>query len=147
MMWRKKYNIPYLFLDIDGVLNHNGSEWICKENLTNLIDIIQKTNPRIILTSSWRIEVETARMQYFFSLFESYDTVIYDATKDLGSRRKEIEQYVKRNRVKLYAILDDEDYYTGTKLVKHVFMTSFDEGLTKEIAERVTDYLSKEPVK
>ena len=43
-----------IFLDIDGVLNYHGSQIIDATCLSNLKNIVENTNAKIILISTWK---------------------------------------------------------------------------------------------
>jgi hypothetical protein len=66
-------------------------------------------------------------------------------TPTLGNTRgDEIREWLRKNpEVTKYAILDDDsDFYPDQPL----FKTTFETGLTDEIAKQVTNYLNKEEV-
>ena len=43
-----------IFLDIDGVLNYNGSQIIDEVCLSNLRYIVKETDARIVIISTWK---------------------------------------------------------------------------------------------
>lgn len=132
---------PFLFLDIDGVLNHAGSQWIDQGNLDCLARIVSAVDPEIVLTSSWRTEMRSRRMREFMSTMACNGISINFRTDDLGSRSKEIQKFIDEHDIKCFAILDDENYYEKTPLLEYVFFSDYYQGLTLEIAYNVVKYL------
>lgn len=136
-----------LFLDVDGVLNcrttkerfvRGGFIGIDPKKVALVKQIIKETGCEIVLSSSWRLEVDTA-----FHVAEHLR--LYDMTPDnrgLSDRGCEIVAWLEHHLdVTKYAILDDNtDFHRDQPL----FKTTFDEGLTEKIAEEVIDYLNKE---
>lgn len=125
----------YLFLDIDGVLNHE--DWYhsdaCKKSRTNnepwyfahfdpecikrVHNILEKTGAKLIVSSSWRTMADLKNifnavgMPEFFSVTPYLDKYDYDEDEDVDRRGMEIEWWLryhdpdKRSR---YVILDDD---------------------------------------
>ena len=64
----EKYNIneiKIIFLDIDGVLNIYNESHINKIHLTRLVNIINNTNSKIVLSTSWRNFIQKILGRYF----------------------------------------------------------------------------------
>ena len=139
-----KKGLKIIFLDVDGVLN-------CKETINRYdgfigIDpflvaifnrIIFATDAKIVLSSTWRLGK--------FSRDEVRQRVMdfIDVTPELkGVRGLEINTWLKDHpEVKKYAILDDEgDFLTGQPL----FQTTWEKGLTDEIANKVIKHLNSD---
>lgn len=59
-------DVKIIFLDVDGVLNcfTTTSDILCDDLILNLFLILQKTNAKIVLSSSWR-RTENAKQQLF----------------------------------------------------------------------------------
>lgn len=141
-----------LFLDIDGVLN---SAKTFKQNRGDdsegffLVDpymalllhrIIEATECEIVLSSSWRHMPEGIKM-----LEKKMPWLkIKDKTGNSshGFRGLEIEQWLKENElVTKYAIVDDNSDMTYGQ--RHCFFqTSWQEGLTEEISNKIIKYLN-----
>lgn len=131
-----------LFLDIDGVVNSRSTTdfknnlWPVDNYMAFLVGKIQlDTGCLVVLSSSWRHHpdgVAAARKI----------VAIEDVTPSLsGIRGDEINAWLSKYSVERYAILDDDsDFYPDQPL----FKTTFEHGLTKEIAEQVTKYLNGE---
>lgn len=141
-----------LFLDIDGVCN---SEETMKRQYARLgrsttlgIDpylafIVGKiqldTDCEVVLSSTWRLWEETRK-----DVREQVVKFI-DVTPDLrGAKRgEEIAQWLKDNNAEdaRYAILDDDPDMLEEQM-PNFFKTTFKEGITTEIAKRVTEHLN-----
>lgn len=108
-----------IFLDIDGVLatdesseqpNHELYAYPFDKDCVNIFnDILLETGAEIVLSSDWRLmyqDIETLNLLF------KHNGIIkspVDVTGDLSSRAKEIESYVRVNRVNSFVILDDMD--------------------------------------
>lgn len=144
-----------LFLDVDGVLN---SEEAIKSGSVKLkgdkaghIDaymaflvgrIEMKTSCKVVLSSAWRYSEEDMK-------FISERVVpIFDRTPFSGEcgsggfRGKEIKAWLDAHpEVTRYAILDDDSDMLEEQM-PCFFKTSWKEGITTEIAEKVISYLN-----
>lgn len=134
-----------LFLDIDGVVNckstvqrHRGAIGI-DPYMAFLVGKIQlDTGCDVVLSSTWRLWEETRE--------EVKRQVVdfIDVTPDWGShpRGAEIKDWLDRHpSVEKYAILDDSSDMLEEQL-PNFFNTSWDFGITPEIAQRVTEHLN-----
>lgn len=132
-----------LFLDIDGVVNcvstrqrHRGFIGI-DPLLAFIVGKIQlDTDCHVVLSSAWRLHPdgrEEVRKQV---------CDVIDVTPDLpnGIRGLEIQAWLTEHPgVTRYAILDDnDDFLPDQKL----FQTTWQTGITEEIATQVTEYLN-----
>ncbi len=133
-----------LFLDIDGVCNsadtihrsHRGVIGI-DPYMAFLVGKIQlDTDCEVVLSSSWRHH-EAGREEVRKSVVNFID---WTPTSHNGFRGDEIKQWLNEHpEVTKYAILDDEsDFHPDQKL----FKTTWQTGITEEIAKQVTDYLN-----
>lgn len=142
-----------IFLDIDGVLNSKdtiqrstrGVIGIDPYLVALLNRIVIPTGAEIVLSSSWRHspagreEVQKAIVHPIIDITPSCCT---------GIRGVEIYKWIKDNipheeRDALrYAILDDDsDMLLNQK--DHFFQTSWEKGLTEEVAKRVIEHLNQ----
>lgn len=103
-----------LFLDIDGVLNHrkspkaNGVFTIDPKLLPLLKKIVDSTNVKIVLSSSWRRSVH-ARLRVEDALATIGTEFIAYTESIVGPRSAEIQEWLDRNpEVVDFVILDDE---------------------------------------
>lgn len=130
----------YIFLDIDGVLNNEkhykkqhkkyGGRFCCEnmpfnpKSIKNLRKIIDKTNSKIVLSSSWR-RIEKCMTVLKARLME-YGIKIYSVTPFInGDRGKEIKKWCKENLKQndKILIIDDNmydigNYYNSKEIVK-----------------------------
>ena len=130
----------YIFLDIDGVLNNKrhykkqhkkyGGRFCCENmpfnprSIKNLRKIIDKTNSKIVLSSSWR-RIEKCMIVLKARLIE-YGIKIYSITPFIdGCRGKEISKWCEE-KTKIgdrILIIDDElydikEYFETKEIVK-----------------------------
>ena len=153
----------YLFLDIDGVLNtgqysnylvDNG---LCEtdtdgylfdpEAVKNLEYIIEETDAKIIITSTWRLDGNMQALWYNRNLVGEVIGVTPTIQKEkgigiikiwYGHKGMEVEEWLSANATApyKYAILDDEDDYLENQS-DHLILTDPMTGITKEVADKV----------
>lgn len=157
-----------IFLDIDGVLNtHNyfmkqvennngkiNSDFqlnFCPESLINLKKIVESTDAKIVISSTWR---GSADVSYHSPIRKYWKAII----KNLGSvglhnkiigttplleepsiRGREITEWLKNNKVDNFVILDDDDDM-GT-LKDHLSQCGL-EGITENVREKAIKILN-----
>lgn len=138
-----------LFLDIDGVVNcattsQRFDHTIGIDPFMALLvwRIVENTDAKIVLSSSWRYypdsmkEVEKRVMPFI-------DTT--PRSQGLTSRGHEIRQWLQAHpEVEKYAILDDNSDMLEEQM-PNFFKTTWDTGLTEEIAEKVVEHLGVKP--
>lgn len=130
-----------IFLDIDGVLNSHiiASEWkarnsknggyggwfkegdpLSKEvikwghkNLENLQEIVDQTNAKIVISSTWRIHFSIETFKEMFTIYGWKDAPIIDRTPGgYKTRGLEINRWLKDHpEVESYVIIDDFDEF------------------------------------
>ena len=169
----------YIFLDIDGVMN-NRTDWLwkvkndmeqfkdhrmfCDEAWDMLSNVCQLTGAKVILSSSWRLdlveiyEVE-CKPQFKLGRENYYDTAMllqyFDyygielagiTTYHYDSRGKQITEYVKRNFTPedKWVVLDDEDCDMCEIPEDKIIKTKFETGLLPEHCERIVKYFKGE---
>lgn len=107
----------YIFLDIDGVLalpqnklsdKHESFEFDLK-CVQILKEICREYEAKIVVTSSWRINKTISQLK---ELFSHYDLDMYIEDKlmdniDYTERENGIKDYIIRNRINNYIIIDD----------------------------------------
>ena len=138
-----------IFLDIDGVLNSDKYfDSIDNKECMNLVDrlmldidmskvkllleVINKTNAKIVITSSWR------RMKLYPYIKERLISmglpVVGETPFIEGRRGEEIKSYLLENRVSNYCIIDDEVFKDYKELEDYLVVTDFyEDRLTIEI--------------
>ncbi len=131
-----------IFLDIDGVLNsaiydaerdRSKLSYIDKTRLPLLKQIVDATNAKIVLSSTWRehwnrsCELCDDNGKYLNDCFAEFGLSIYDKTPDPklhSDRDEEIREWLLTQRdVENYVILDDT-YYNWGNLKDHFVKTS-----------------------
>ncbi|MCR5679451.1 MAG: hypothetical protein K6G08_04480 [Prevotella sp.] len=157
----------YLFLDIDGVLNtghysdyliENG---LCEtdadgylfaiEAVQNLERIIEATDAKIIITSTWRLDGDMQALWRNRNLAGEVIGVTPTLLREkaigkikayYGHRGMEVEAWLQDNAIApyKYAILDDEDDYLLHQ-AEHLILTDPMTGITEDIAEKVISLL------
>ena len=161
----------YIFLDIDGVLNSEHtwddkmSNFICDQYLENLRNIVEKTEAKIILSSSWRVyfgeytkEPRNIFAIHLVQALAKHNLKLHDMTpcikgKFSNERGLEIRTYIDKHNIKDYVVIDDEefsDFRTHLDMSKFI-QTKFgkentsieDEGLSKEVATKAIEILNK----
>lgn len=136
-------NIRVLFLDVDGVLNsrkttnfHNNL-WPIDPYMAFMVGKIQlDTGCEIVLSSSWRYHPDgVSATRKIVDLL--------DITPKLNAARgEEIQAWLdKHPEVTKYAILDDDSDMLPEQL-PNFFQTTFDDGLTEDIAKAITNHLN-----
>lgn len=131
-----------LFLDVDGVLNNgatcfSGGHWPIDPNCVRILHrIIEATGCQIVLSSSWR---HTSQGRAKVRKAVKYIDITDGGT---GVRGKQIRSWLQANpEVTKYAILDDDKDMLEEQLPSF-FQTSFQKGLTEEIANQVIYHLN-----
>ncbi len=143
-----------IFLDIDGVLNTPSSESRCgeyigidDEKVERLKKIVDKTKAEIVLISTWKKywcreenlkPLQDYLANYLDEKLAKQGLKAIDKTKDKAdglylSRGEGILEYIFRNKVENYVILDDCQFdYDGCDIVDKLVKTSQIEGLTEK---------------
>lgn len=130
-----------IFLDIDGVLNsieyltekYNELKRALKQEemldpicIKYLKEIVDKTNSKIVITSSWKI----FDLDILNNVFSKYNLKIYDVTKNYGDKRgKEIREWLSLNNdVSNYIIIDDDIFKDYIGFEDKIVQTSMYKG-------------------
>ena len=143
-----------IFLDVDGVLNTPSYERRCgeyigidDEKVEKLKKIVEKTKTEIVLISTWkkywRKEEKLKPLQdysatYLDEKLAKQGLKAIDKTKDKAdgrylSRGESILEYVYRNNVENYIILDDCQFdYDGCDLTDNYIKTNQIEWLSEQ---------------
>lgn len=134
---------PVIFLDIDGVLNRRETDWdnfqLDPELVSRFNELVKKTDAHVVLSSTWR------QVSNWRSLMKEHglDFEFLDCTSRNNSRTRgaEIYSWLSKNRdLTVYAIIDDQNEMVALQK-SHFFQTDWRQGLTKEIADAVEEYL------
>ena len=151
-----------IFLDIDGVLNHEQHyKWLIEtdeptpiqrtypytefnpESCRLLNEIIWETGAQIVVSSSWRLDGE-ARLNSLFKFFGL--PKIYSITPCLNTMRGlEIGAWLASHpEVTNYVILDDDEDMCEYQLPFYIKTNPYEDGLNEEVKERAIQILKKE---
>lgn len=133
-----------LFLDVDGVLNSRNTTnfhelYPIDQYMAFLVGRIQlQTSCEVVLSSSWRHHPEGVEN------VSKRVVELLGATPFLsGCRGDEIKAWLEEHpEVEKYAILDDDSDML-VEQAPNFFKTTFEEGLTDEIAEAVIEHLGR----
>lgn len=159
-----------VFLDIDGVLNEEKSRSRCcgykgidDKKVENLAKIVKQTNAEIVLISTWKddwfrpsLNFSEYRKQgilgtYLNKKMKKQGLCIFDKTESVDkvsgmhfSRGESIVQYLRRNNVKEFVILDDYQFdYDSCGLTNyHIKTDAYKGGLTEEFALKAIQILN-----
>lgn len=161
----------YIFLDIDGVLNseHTWDDKITDslndQYLKNLSYLVEKTDAKIILSSSWRVyfgeytkEPRNIFAIHLVQALSKHNLKLHGMTPFIKGnfskeRGLEIKTYIDQNDITDYVVIDDEEF---SDFKKHIDMSRFiqtnfgdetttieNEGLNKKIAKKAIEILNK----
>lgn len=155
-----------IFLDIDGVLNHETHyTWLMEtdeptplqrvhpysefnpESCKILNRIIDETNAKIVLSSTWRLD----GIPYMNNIFKHVGIFhkLYDVTPSLAykydttlCRGKEIDEWLSKHpEVTKYVILDDDTDMEEHQLPFFIKTDPYKDGLNNEVANKVIEIL------
>ncbi len=153
-------SLKVLFLDFDGVLNSrkylrtfNGyGVAIDPERMKLLKGIIDATQAKIVLTTSWRVHWEKdtdackETGKYINGIFGEYGLEIYSKTPVLGTDREdEIKAWLEEHlETENFAVLDDM-FLDADFLRGHFVRTSdYKDGLDEEASAQAVRILNAE---
>ena len=150
-----------IFLDIDGVLNCRASKSRCggfigidNDKVKRLRKIVEATNAKIVLTSTWRVHWERFAKEeqdeagnYLDRKLKREGLHIIDKTDDdWHNRGSGIIQWVGSHNVDKFIILDDEEFdYVVCGIISRLVKTSYyaeDGGLRDDHVELAIDLLN-----
>ena len=153
-----------VFLDIDGVLNCEGSRSRCAgyrgiddKKAENLAKIVKATGAEIVFTSTWKEDwrkTDKAHQgmmaNYLDKKLKKQGLTALDKTRDyIGerylSRGEGILEYLARGGVQGYVILDDFqfDYDSCGLTGNYVKTDNYNGGLTEELVEKAIGILNR----
>ncbi len=153
-----------IFLDIDGVLNCEGSRSHCAgyrgiddKKVETLAKIVKATGAEIVLISTWKDgwrKRDKAHQgilaNYLDKKLKKQGLVVFDKTRDSDgeecfSRGEGISDYLENNDVENYVILDDYQFdYDSCSLTENYVKTdNYNGGLTEELAKKAIEILNR----
>lgn len=157
----ERHNI--IFLDIDGVLNSTASRNFARDCMKvpiphtdlpapalveNLNLILDSTDARIVISSSWRIIYSIIALADIFYLCGVRPQKIIDKTPDTkrgyDGRYLEIQLWIKHNHKKMknFVVIDDCDDALLPNRPGTFIKTDFEIGLTREQAHQACEILN-----
>lgn len=127
---------PFLFLDVDGVLNTYASmqleEQLDDRCVVNLLRIIEEANPDIVLSSTWRFH-----QKYAMRVWRKIGYVGAATPRlDSGHRGEEIASYLSIHPGRRYVIVDDDSDMLPEQVPFFVH-TKFATGLDDEATDKI----------
>lgn len=147
-----------IFLDFDGVLNSKnyfrksgiGAPFIDTSRMVLLAELTNKTNARIVLTTSWREHWDRkpekcdAIGKQINEIFGSFSLKIFDKTPRLKNERdREILQWLSENGdVQNYVILDDMPFGWGELTPHFVRTLDYKDGLDESSLNKALKILN-----
>jgi len=142
-----------IFLDCDGVLNSMecGFGVPQDDKIQKLSKIVDATDAKIILSSSWRYAERYEDSQGVKMLYNSlvnhlkeFGIFIYDSTPILGTQRGlEIDAWLKSSKenIEAFVILDDDDDMEPH--LDHLVKTDYRYGLSDENVKKAIQILEQ----
>ena len=134
-------DLKVIFLDIDGVLNCQSSKSSCNamlgiddDKVRRLKKIIENTNAKIVLISSWKNDWQNIYKEqqgymanYLDKKLKRQGLAIMDKTEgDSVNRGRGIIDWLDGKKIESFVILDDEDFdYQEVGISDRVVKTSF----------------------
>lgn len=107
-----------IFLDFNGVLDtYDNFDVIDKSNLYVLVDAINLTDSKVVITSSnkdyfYRNGKHNEIMKNLINILHEYNVEVLGYTKKLGSREEEIIDYLYNHpEIEHYCIIDDDYFF------------------------------------
>lgn len=123
-----------IFLDFNGVLDtYDNFDVVDISNLHILIDAINLTNSKVVITSSnkdyfYRNGKHNEVMVNLINILKSHNVDVLGYTKKLNSREEEIIDYLcSHPEIEHYCIIDD-DYFFESMSEHMIKLTSQNEG-------------------
>lgn len=155
-------NTKVIFLDVDGVLNNvetdtkspSGFMGLNGDLVLNLSKIIDATDAKIVLSSTWKVDWDSdpdqreEEGQYLVDVLETYGLGIADKTTDkIRNRGEGISNWLADHpEVKSWVAIDDDIFGDFEKygIMPHLVKTTFAYGLTLDLADQAIEMLMKE---
>lgn len=149
-----------IFLDIDGVLNNDETEEYTPEGylgiddilLARLKKIVENTQAKIVLTTSWKDYWDKDETNckkdglYINEKFKKFGLKVYDKTIDGGfDRGKGINKYLEDHKeVTNFLIIDDYMFkdFARYDYVKNMIYTDAEDGLSTSDAIEAINILN-----
>ncbi|MBR1851734.1 MAG: hypothetical protein IJ794_00960 [Lachnospiraceae bacterium] len=159
------HTIPYVFFDVDGVLNHE-SDWRGQRFFINsrclsvfkdfvaFLEAKYHTDPILITCSTWRAGFDHKNNQNADAVsileqkFRAVNLSIRGATPvSKKTRQEEIEYFIRRNDVRAYIVIDDDESLYNRPDEINLYVPDYRKGLTdkdlKQLKKQFVKYNEK----
>ncbi len=149
--------IPYVFFDVDGVLNKE-SDWrikryhindSCLNTFANIVHSLHrryKENPRLVICSTWRAGAgDSSALLILEQRLSEAGLRIWGSTPVTTNktRQEEIEFYIRRNGVENYIVIDDDDSLYDRKNEINLYVPDYKKGLIEKDESQILKQFSK----
>jgi uncharacterized Zn-finger protein len=140
-----------IFLDFNGVLDtYDNFDIIDISNLHILIDAINLTNSKVVITSSnkdyfYRNGRHNNIMNNLINVLKSYNVCVLGYTKKLNSREEEIIEYLcSHPEIEHYCIIDDDYFFESMSdhMIKLTSQNDGGNGLVETTSEEIVRKLN-----
>jgi len=155
-----------IFLDIDGVLNtHNHlvkqveqdgiSSYqaqfnFCPDSLENLKQIVEETDAKIVISSTWRIsyrcDYDDTHRKFWKAIMKNLASIgvhkrVIGITPSCESRIRgdEITEWLSNNQTDNFVIIDDDSDMSD--LINHLAQCNWSDGITKDVKDKAIEIL------
>ena len=150
-----------IFLDIDGVLNYRGSDFIDARCLNNLRHIVNETGAKIVIISTWRVCMDETYYKKYVSKpnkeLDRYREILtttfsgnirwFDITSDLNERRSDEIKLWLNNHPEFtnFVVIDDFNVQYDENFPDNWVRPSYySNGLNTELANRAIEILNRD---
>ena len=144
----------YLFLDVDGVLNHSEYLsysrvfeypycWFDSVCVERVKEILNKTGAKLVISSSWRKDSNLSHIFNQVGLPSRFDVTPILLKDDIEiARGLEIAEYLQsqNNPEHVYAILDDDIYDLTPEQLQYTIHC--EDGLTQDLTQKAIQLLN-----
>lgn len=154
-------NQQVIFLDVDGTITTLDSKWqLNPEKFKILGEILDKTNAKIVISSSWRRDTLENTIEFLTNTeinpyvnnnpFPFVDKIIgqtdrlpYSRMSEKDHRGREIKKWIEDNNYTgKYIIIDDDCDFLEEQIPYHLW-TKWDTGLEESDIQKALDILNE----
>jgi len=152
-----KHNpLSLIFLDIDGVLVTAKTKDPSRpdpEKVKIFNEIVRRTGAQVVLSSTWRYDKNWFQVMFdaglrvdFIGVTEQFDALhrgveIHTFLLEHNLFHDRLYPKSPKSSMHKYVIIDDDSDFMSFQL-PHLFKTTWETGLTEEMAERIVGYLN-----
>lgn len=154
-----------IFLDIDGVLNHDNyygtdefmlhdrfkpNSQICRDTVQLLNHFIEDTKCKVVITSTWRLGRTITELQKLLDN-KGFTGIVVGKTENLSRmhhtimcRGKEIQKYLNDNPDITQCVIFEDDMDDMIEVLSHTIFVNPTTGLTQESLVKALDVLKED---